>query len=212
VFAIHDSVPHILRSVRMTTHSTSLVIHARDHWRTLDFANAFVSPGVNSLAELVPSPRAYARNGAPRRWLGDEDGKFTFMNGMNYHLSLQSYYQPQVHAIFSFVLKQFRGHFLDELYITDRYFMTKMMYLFETRYFQAALTEIVLCVMNFHPFLLQDSSESNQRLGKLRSAWELSFMVVLKVRGGKYPHSNILKLSGKITLQKIMCKFTQKYR
>jgi hypothetical protein len=24
------------------------VSHARDHWRTLDFANAFVSPGVNS--------------------------------------------------------------------------------------------------------------------------------------------------------------------
>jgi hypothetical protein len=47
------------------------VSHARDHWWTLDFANAFVSPGVNSRGELVPSPRAYARNGAPRRWLGD---------------------------------------------------------------------------------------------------------------------------------------------
>jgi hypothetical protein len=57
----------------MTTHSTSLVTHSRDHWWTLDFANAFVSPGINSRAELVPSPRAYARNGAPRRWLGDDN-------------------------------------------------------------------------------------------------------------------------------------------
>jgi hypothetical protein len=72
MFAIHDSPPHILRSVRMTNHSTPLVTHARELWRTLDFANAFVSPGVNSRAELVPSPRVYARNGAPRRWLGDE--------------------------------------------------------------------------------------------------------------------------------------------
>jgi hypothetical protein len=47
------------------------VSHARDHWWTLDFANAFVSPGANSRGELVPSPRAYGRNGAPRRWLGD---------------------------------------------------------------------------------------------------------------------------------------------
>jgi hypothetical protein len=43
---------------------TLLDTHARDHWWTLDFANAFVSPGVNSRAELVPSPRAYARNGS----------------------------------------------------------------------------------------------------------------------------------------------------
>jgi hypothetical protein len=28
------------------------------------FANAFLSPSVNSRAELAPSPRAYARNGA----------------------------------------------------------------------------------------------------------------------------------------------------
>jgi hypothetical protein len=39
--------------------------HARDIWWTLDFANAFVSPGVNSRGELVPSP------GASRRRLGD---------------------------------------------------------------------------------------------------------------------------------------------
>jgi hypothetical protein len=50
----------------MTTHTPC----ARGIWWTLDFASAFLSPGVNSRAELVPSPRAYARNGAPRRWLG----------------------------------------------------------------------------------------------------------------------------------------------
>jgi hypothetical protein len=42
----------------MTTHTPC----ARDIWWTLDFASAFLSPGVNSRAELVPSPRAYARN------------------------------------------------------------------------------------------------------------------------------------------------------
>jgi hypothetical protein len=66
---------HILRSVRWPptqNHSVPkrTVTHARDHWWTLDFANAFVFPGVNSRAELVPSPRAYALNGAPHRWLG----------------------------------------------------------------------------------------------------------------------------------------------
>jgi hypothetical protein len=54
-----------LRSVRMTTHPTPLVTHARDNWWTLDSANAFVSPGVNSRGELVPS------HGASRRRLGD---------------------------------------------------------------------------------------------------------------------------------------------
>jgi hypothetical protein len=51
-------------------HPLKIVGHARDDWWTLDFANAFVSPGVNSRGELVPSPRAYARNSAPRRWFG----------------------------------------------------------------------------------------------------------------------------------------------
>jgi hypothetical protein len=44
----------------------SLVTHARDFWWTLDSANAFVSPGVNSRGELVPS------HGASRRRLGDK--------------------------------------------------------------------------------------------------------------------------------------------
>jgi hypothetical protein len=42
------------------------VTHARDIWWTLDFPNAFVSPGVNSRGELVPS------HGASRRRLGDK--------------------------------------------------------------------------------------------------------------------------------------------
>jgi hypothetical protein len=44
---------------------TPLVTHARDYWWTLDFANAFVSPGVNSCGELVPS------HGASGRRLGE---------------------------------------------------------------------------------------------------------------------------------------------
>jgi hypothetical protein len=37
-----------------------------------DFASAFLSPGVKSRTELVPSPRAYARNGVHNsRWLGN---------------------------------------------------------------------------------------------------------------------------------------------
>jgi hypothetical protein len=63
---------HILRSVRWPPNETRALTHARDRWWTLDFANAFLSPGVNSRAELVPSPRAYARKGAPRRWLWDD--------------------------------------------------------------------------------------------------------------------------------------------
>jgi hypothetical protein len=51
----------------MTTHPTPLVTHARDNWWTLDFANAFVSPDVNSRGELVPS------HGASRRRLGDKN-------------------------------------------------------------------------------------------------------------------------------------------
>jgi hypothetical protein len=56
-----ETIFHILRSVRWPPIETRTVIHARDYWWTLDFANAFVSPGVKSRAELVPSPRAYAR-------------------------------------------------------------------------------------------------------------------------------------------------------
>jgi hypothetical protein len=47
---------------------TPLVTHARDHWWNLGFANPFVSPGVNSRGELVPS------HGASRCRLGDKRG------------------------------------------------------------------------------------------------------------------------------------------
>jgi hypothetical protein len=71
VSAIHDSPPYFWDQWEWPPTETALVTHVRDHWWTLDFANAFVSPGVNSRAELVPLTRAYARNGAPRLWLGD---------------------------------------------------------------------------------------------------------------------------------------------
>jgi hypothetical protein len=47
----------------MTTHTP--MNRARDIWWTLDFASAFLSPGVNSRGELVPS------HGASRCRLGD---------------------------------------------------------------------------------------------------------------------------------------------
>jgi hypothetical protein len=56
------------------------VTHARDIWWTLDSANAFVSPGVNSRGELVPS------HGASRRRLGD---KIDYYNNNNNNVSLK---------------------------------------------------------------------------------------------------------------------------
>jgi hypothetical protein len=64
--AIHDSPPYFWDQWGWPPTDTSLASHARDHWWTLDFANAFVSPGVNSRGELVPS------HGATRRRLGDK--------------------------------------------------------------------------------------------------------------------------------------------
>jgi hypothetical protein len=70
----------------MTTHTP--MNRASDIWWTLDFTSAFLSPGVNSRAELLPSPRAYARNGAPRRWLGDYTKvRFLMPEGMWLHFS-----------------------------------------------------------------------------------------------------------------------------
>jgi hypothetical protein len=65
------------------------VTHARDIWWTLEFANAFVSPGVNSRGELVPS------HGASRRRLGDN----------TYH-NLQIVEPVQRLFIFKFEIKQ----------------------------------------------------------------------------------------------------------
>jgi hypothetical protein len=61
VFAIHDGPPYF-----WDTTETRTVTHAGDIWWTLDSANAFVSPGVNSRGELVPS------HDASRRRLGDK--------------------------------------------------------------------------------------------------------------------------------------------
>jgi hypothetical protein len=65
VSAIHDSPPYFWDQWGWPPTETSLVTHARDNWRTLDFANAFVFPGENSRGGLVPS------HGASRRRLGD---------------------------------------------------------------------------------------------------------------------------------------------
>jgi hypothetical protein len=64
VLAIHDSL--LYYEISEDDHP-SLV--ARDHWWALDLANAFISPGVNSRAELVPL------HGALCRWLGTTDGE-----------------------------------------------------------------------------------------------------------------------------------------
>jgi hypothetical protein len=73
------------------------VTHARDIWWTLDFANAFVSPGVNSRGELVPS------HGASRRRLGD---KFScILNCMNTQLFKSILFQNNF--IYSFTLVRF---------------------------------------------------------------------------------------------------------
>ena len=41
----------------------------------LQASHGFLKCRKNSRAELVPSPRAHARNGASRRWLGDNKKK-----------------------------------------------------------------------------------------------------------------------------------------
>jgi hypothetical protein len=54
VFAIHDSPAIFLRSVRMTAHRNTHSDPCPRSLMTLDFANAFVSPGVNGRAESGP--------------------------------------------------------------------------------------------------------------------------------------------------------------
>ena len=65
VSAIHDSPPYFWDQWGWPPTEPLTVTHARAHWWTLDLANAFVSPGINSRGELVPS------HGASRRRLGD---------------------------------------------------------------------------------------------------------------------------------------------
>ena len=66
-------VRHILK---IRNDHPSLASHGGHTPGTLDFANAFLFPGVNSRTELVPSPWANAQNGASRRWLGDDINAF----------------------------------------------------------------------------------------------------------------------------------------
>ena len=81
------------------------MIDARDHLRTLDLANAFDSPGVNSRGELVPSARTDARNGAPRRWLGDKS-----LHGMSPSSSqLQHYWTLRAQRILGVTLPNFQS-------------------------------------------------------------------------------------------------------
>ena len=60
----------LVRAITRACAITSKTVH---HIMEDNFALRYVlkHPGVNSRAELVPSPRAYAGNGASRRWLGD---------------------------------------------------------------------------------------------------------------------------------------------
>jgi hypothetical protein len=60
-----QTISHIFE-ISEDDHPLKIVGHARDHWWTLDLANAFVSTGVKSRGELVPS------HGASSRRLGDE--------------------------------------------------------------------------------------------------------------------------------------------
>jgi hypothetical protein len=72
----------------------------------LDFANAFLSPGVNSRSELVLSPRANARNGAPRRWLG-EYGTFSLISQFIQMFYISWYLWTALNEIDMFEIRKF---------------------------------------------------------------------------------------------------------
>jgi hypothetical protein len=71
-----------------------LVTHARDIWWTLDFANAFVSPGVNSRGELVPS------HSASRRRLGDN--RYKDLISTNYQRQLLTINNGTIYVLFGY--------------------------------------------------------------------------------------------------------------
>ena len=49
---------------------TSITVHDINKMEdSFELRYVFTYPGIISRAELVPSPQAYERNGAPRRWL-----------------------------------------------------------------------------------------------------------------------------------------------
>ena len=72
---IFQAFLHVFFYIFAFFHSWQTVIFW-DQWNHHPPNNDFVSPGVNNRVELVPSPRTYARNGAPRRWLGENNYLF----------------------------------------------------------------------------------------------------------------------------------------
>jgi hypothetical protein len=59
VSAIPDSPPYFWDQWGWPSTEASLVSHACDHWWILDFANAFVSPGVNSRGGISTLTRRF---------------------------------------------------------------------------------------------------------------------------------------------------------
>ena len=62
---------HFVEISGWSTHDTMNYSDAPAKLDGLQTSHGFLKCRKNSRAELVPSPRAYARNGASRRWLGD---------------------------------------------------------------------------------------------------------------------------------------------
>ena len=63
---------HFVEISEWSTHDTMNYSDAPAKLDELQASHGFLKCRKNSRAELVPSPRAYARNGAWRRWLGDD--------------------------------------------------------------------------------------------------------------------------------------------
>ena len=84
VSAIHDIPPCFWDQWWWPPTEPLTVTHARAHWWTLDLANAFVSPGVNSGGELVPS------HGASRRRLGEKGDISIFGHGKSLYLMVDT--------------------------------------------------------------------------------------------------------------------------
>ena len=62
---------HFVEISGWSTHDTMNYSDAPAKLDELQASHGFLKCRKNSRAELVPSPRAYARNGASRRWLGE---------------------------------------------------------------------------------------------------------------------------------------------
>ena len=71
VFATPMTI-HFVEISGWSTHDTTNYSDAPAKLDELQASHGFPECRKNSRVELVPSPRAYARNGASRRWLGDK--------------------------------------------------------------------------------------------------------------------------------------------